>query len=190
MWTSSLCFETDWIQNGTEMSGMMDINHVFCFLYSDAFHIWGLVDPGGLAFQDETITRDSKQLAFKYAFQVQTNQPRAHSPTISFTGNLTLWNLIPLPYSPQVRYQTRREASMPHSLLKLLTLGNLEPVILTTCSFHGNHNKASCPPPPSLPSLDWPWYFPMWPPMAWHTLLSWELWATNYLFAGNHILIS
>lgn len=123
---------------------MMDINHVFCFLYSDAFDIWGLVDPGGLAFQNETIPRDSKQLAFKYAFQVQTNQPRAHSPTISFTGNITLWNLIPLPYSPQVRYQTRREASMPHSLLKLLTLGNLEPVILTTCSFHGNHNKASC----------------------------------------------
>ena len=78
--------------------------------------------------QGKPVPRDSKQLAFKCAFQMQTNQSRAHAPITSFIGLSCCVFLSYYPSHPRVRYQTTREASMPQSLLKLLTLVNLEPV--------------------------------------------------------------
>ena len=44
---------------------------------------------------------------------------------------------------------------------------------------------------PSLPLLpDWPCapFSIMVPTMAWSALFSWDLWVTNYIFSGNHLL--
>ena len=104
------------------------IHHVFCFLYSDALTSGTLLTLEDSLSQDKPVPRDSKQLAFKCAFQMQTNQSRAHAPVTSFIGLSCCVFLSYYPSHPRVRYQTTREASMPQSLLKLLTLVNLEPV--------------------------------------------------------------
>lgn len=58
------------------------------------------------------------------------------------------------------------------------------PVLERKFEFHLCHQLCSLE---SMP--DQPWCFSMWPCMAWHAPISWELWVMNYLFNGSCSLI-
>ena len=65
------------------------IDHVFCFLYSDALTPWGLVAPPRVSQFLKIVNNSSESMLFN------CNQSRAHTPTASFIGSHTLGHYQP-----------------------------------------------------------------------------------------------
>ena len=88
---------------------MLYSSHLFIFCISDVLMSWDLLDSGGPA-----PPRVGWLLKTINSFHIQTNQSRAHIPTIS-PMRLSLGATVPLPWSPRARYQTTREEPTPWS---------------------------------------------------------------------------
>ena len=117
------------------------------------WHVWPCWPRRDFPSQGWPIPRDSKGLTYKYAFHMQTNQSRAHTPTMAYSQNLTLRDAI------TQRPGTRKlgTAHTLQSLLKLFKLVNPKRAYpASTIPSRGNHNKGSCPCFPLPPSTSWP----------------------------------
>lgn len=122
-----------------------------------------MLTPGGLhAFpptpQGQPIPRDNKQLATKHTFLTQASQSRSHTASHAFIGRS-----YPRPLTtPRPGTRQLGTAAMPQSPVNS-TLADLKPVYLAPT--HGNHNKGSCPHPPT----SWPMLvLPCVAPVVWH----------------------
>lgn len=124
---------------------------------------------------------------------MQTNQPRAHTPSHLLYLVFTLQEATALyPDHPRARNQITGDSPLhpkmfqladpkPDQLLALPRPFLLEETTVKTWALCLLLTSS----PPNCPRC-----FPGWPCVAWQASFSWKLWVTNYLFNGNILLSS
>lgn len=99
---------------------------------------------------------------------------------------------IHLPHHPRAMYQTTRDGPYIAEPIALIQPSRSYPVYpASSIPFCRNHGRGSClcfNLTPSLPDGPCAPFSIMVPTMAWSALFSWDLWVTNYIFSGNHLL--
>lgn len=156
----------------------------FIFYGSDAFMSGPSWHCGALPFPGLANSELVSNLSTS-AFQLQTNQTRAHTPTAFFMSSHSPGHHPPALITSQ---PGTRQQGQPHvpKLAGIIKLANPKPAYPAShVLFHGNHGKGSGP---QFPLLLWlptdSWGFPAWP-----ALYSQELWVINYLLYGSCFLV-
>ena len=115
--------------------------------------------------ESQSVPRDSKGLAYKCAFCVQSNQSRAQTLSHLRYQVFASGPLFLFPGHPKARYQTNRDSSRPPGPTKIIQgPANPKPAYSALpVPSHGNHNKGSHFPSFFLPP-ERPWCFCVCPP--------------------------
>ena len=119
-------------------------------------------------------------------------KPIKPEPTRHATSFTWLSPSRPLPTCPNLEPRARwpGTAAMPQSLLKLTKLDNPDPGHpASSVPTHGDHSQGYVHPSSLTVRLRTHLVLPLWSCQACHGPFSGELWGTNYVFNGSHLLI-